>query len=317
MYHRIADEMTDPWDSCVSPRHFGDHLAILSEHATLLPLREVIAGLKDGRLPPRTVAITFDDGYADNLYNAKPILERNAAPATVFVINEGIGRRREFWWDELEHLFLQPGRLPSELHIKISGLAYHWHLADEAIYTESQWQQHRHWRYDKRPPGIRQLLCRKLHALLIKLSKKARRDVMEHLFAWARQVPMCRESHRSMTPGELLELGKGGLVEIGAHTLSHPLLSRLSPTRQFEEIRMSRMQLEVLLGPGVFGFSYPFGNYAAESVGIVRDAGFHYACAVTNNPLAINNNLYELPRVCVSDWPASIFAQKMRNGFQI
>ena len=63
--------------------------------------------------------ITFDDGYADVLHHAKPLLERHSVPATVFVATGAIGQRREFWWDELGGLFLQPGTLPEELELTV------------------------------------------------------------------------------------------------------------------------------------------------------------------------------------------------------
>ena len=66
----------------------------------------LVAGLRGGGLTGREVAITFDDGYRDNLTSAKPILERAEAPATVFITMDRLGAAREFWWDELAHMCL-------------------------------------------------------------------------------------------------------------------------------------------------------------------------------------------------------------------
>ena len=65
-----------------------------------------------GDVPSAGVVVTFDDGYADNFHNAKPLLERYEIPATVFVTTGYLQDQREFWWDELERILLQPGTLP-------------------------------------------------------------------------------------------------------------------------------------------------------------------------------------------------------------
>jgi peptidoglycan/xylan/chitin deacetylase (PgdA/CDA1 family) len=81
------------------------------------------------------VVITFDDGYADNLHNAKPLLERYDIPATVFVTTGHIGHEREFWGDELDRLLLQPSTLPELLGLSINGSPYQWELGEVAHYT--------------------------------------------------------------------------------------------------------------------------------------------------------------------------------------
>ena len=75
-YHRVAEYSSDPWGICVTPRHFQEHLEVLRDYGCIMRLEDVVGALRKGTLPHRAVGITFDDGYADNLYNAKPLLER-------------------------------------------------------------------------------------------------------------------------------------------------------------------------------------------------------------------------------------------------
>ncbi len=97
-YHRVADVAHDPHLMCVSPQHFAAQLEALRRFAHTVSLQELVLGLQNGALPRRAVALTFDDGYADVLYHAWPLLERYEIPATVFVVSGCLGR--EFWWDE-------------------------------------------------------------------------------------------------------------------------------------------------------------------------------------------------------------------------
>ncbi len=121
MYHRVAEVDSDPWGLCVSPRHFSEQLEVLTEYGTSLGLSRFIHALNRGRLPPRPIVVTFDDGYMDNLSDAAPLLERYEVPATIFLVSGAMGRRREFWWDELERVLLQPGPLPKDLQLMIAG----------------------------------------------------------------------------------------------------------------------------------------------------------------------------------------------------
>jgi peptidoglycan/xylan/chitin deacetylase (PgdA/CDA1 family) len=82
------------------------------------------------------VVVTFDDGYADNLHHAKPLLERYGIPATVFVTSDYIGQEHEFWGDKLERLLLQPGALPQTLQLQVNGTAYQWSLGEAAYFSE-------------------------------------------------------------------------------------------------------------------------------------------------------------------------------------
>ncbi len=112
MYHRVAEGGTDPFSLCVAPNRFAEHLEVLRKHVEPMHLRDFVAKLDNGGISRPTAVITFDDGYADNLKIAKPLLERHDVPATVFLTTGYLGGQREFWWDELDRLLLQPGVLP-------------------------------------------------------------------------------------------------------------------------------------------------------------------------------------------------------------
>ena len=120
LYHRVAEVVHDPWGLAVAPARFAEQLEALAMRFSPLPLGELAARMDAGDLPPRSVALTFDDGYRDNLETAEPLLARYGVRATIFVVSWYVGSGREFWWDELEALS-EPERL-RELHAELQVL---------------------------------------------------------------------------------------------------------------------------------------------------------------------------------------------------
>src|SRR5437867_770420 len=98
LYHRVGGPRFDPFLLDVSPARFDAQMAALHGGYAVLPLDEFEAKRSAGALPPRAVTVTFDDGYADNLTTAAPLLERHGVPATLFVTTGLVGATREFWW---------------------------------------------------------------------------------------------------------------------------------------------------------------------------------------------------------------------------
>ncbi|MGH7792840.1 MAG: polysaccharide deacetylase family protein, partial [Thermodesulfobacteriota bacterium] len=136
MYHSINEWSSDPWSLSVTPSHFAEHLEVLQKYGRPMQLQQFIRKHRFGITPRNVVVVTLDDGYADNLINAKPLLEHYNIPATVFLTTGYIGSQREFWWDELDRLFLQPGKLPEVLCLKINGSSYEWKLDNGGYYSE-------------------------------------------------------------------------------------------------------------------------------------------------------------------------------------
>ena len=143
LYHRVAEVQSDPWSLSVTPRHFAEQLEVLRKVGRPVRLCHLVKNLGEGKSRP--LVVTFDDGYADNLHNAKPLLERYEIPATIFLTTGCIGQDREFWWDELDRLLLQPRTLPKALHLNIDGSTQDWDLGEAADYGEDTARHYRTW----------------------------------------------------------------------------------------------------------------------------------------------------------------------------
>jgi peptidoglycan/xylan/chitin deacetylase (PgdA/CDA1 family) len=316
MYHRVGEPGSDPWDLCVSPQHFAEHLEILRRAGGAASLRQLLEprGYRANRR--RVFALTFDDGYADNLLAACPSLERQAIPATVFLTVDALGSRREFWWDELERIFLQTESLPEVLSVSIAGKRRRWELQDTAGYNADARHAHQSWKAGTTPPTIRQELYYSIWDLLRPLPHAEQRTVLDQLLAWANLESNGRQSHRSLAIPEAIELSRAELIEIGAHTMTHAELSSQPPSIQKHEIRQSKINLEHLLNREVTQFAYPYGAYSRVTLNAVRDAGFELACSTRQSRVPGRVQRYELPRFHVRNWPGEEFERKLAAMFR-
>jgi peptidoglycan/xylan/chitin deacetylase (PgdA/CDA1 family) len=315
LYHRVIEGCSDPWGLCVSPEKFAQQLAVLSKYTKPIKLQELVAALKVGAILPRSVVVTFDDGYADNFQSAKPLLERYNIPATVFVATDYVGGGREFWWDELDRLLLQPGTLPEVLRLTVGGTIKQWELAEAARYSETHRQRDSAWKAPDNPPSKRHSLFVSLWQLLQPMRESERRHVLEELRAWAGAEAGFRSTHRTLSMEELMLLQRGDLVEVGSHTMTHPVLPEFSAALQRDELQRSKARLEELLGHPLTSFAYPYGAYAAETVPIVRETGYACACSTHASVVTRGTDCYQLPRLEVQDWDGEEFSRRLSLWF--
>lgn len=281
-YHRVAAPAWDPYAMCVAPQRFAQQLEALRQHANPIPLPVLMRALGDGKLPPRAVAVTFDDAYADVLTQAKPLLERYRIPATVFVTSAYLGRA--YWWDEVERLLRPPTPVPARISLAIGD-------------TPFEWPPGRHMPGDART-ALLLALCDRLRPL----TEPERAQALERLRDALAPAPDRGEPEpRAMTADELIELCADGLVEIGSHTATHPVLAALPPAAQRVELNASKARLEQVVQRPVTSFSYPNGSVSAQLPALVREAGYACACASHWDVARPGSDPFRLPRFWVPD----------------
>jgi peptidoglycan/xylan/chitin deacetylase (PgdA/CDA1 family) len=290
-YHRITQTSRDPYSICVSPEHFAQQLETLRKRAAPISLREVVEGLECGELPPRAVALTFDDGYKDHLYEVKPLLEKYEVPATFFVTTGYFDT--DFWWNELEDIIISPAKLPPRLSISINGGTFGWNGGSIEHSMKNSSSRHN--------------LLLSVHHRMLLLPQQERQRLLTELREWA-NTDSSETRSKALTRDEVVQLGFGDLVDIGAHSVTHPFLNALSTASQEAEIQQSKASLETLLGRPISGFSYPNGAASEQTISIVQDAGFLFACASYNDVAGRGSNRFYLPRFWIGDWDGQTFS---------
>jgi peptidoglycan/xylan/chitin deacetylase (PgdA/CDA1 family) len=267
LYHRVTHLANDRWSIAVTPEHFAEQLELLTRRATIAPL----AGLNSATVRPNaraaTVVVTFDDGYADNLHEALPVLQRYDVPATVFVASDAVVQGREFWWDDLERLVT-----PAD--------------------------------YDA------------VWARLRDADARERETALETLRSATDVERAPRSAYRPLTPDELACLARDVRIEIGAHTASHARLAALTGVAQRAEIDAGRQALQSIIERPVESFAYPFGragDYTAETMQLVREAGFVHACVNQAGRVDRSTDRFALPRLYVRDWNGDEFAAALSD----
>ena len=314
MYHRVTELPNDPNLLAVAPERFAEQLEVVRKYATPIRLAQLVEELRQGSVPKKAVVVTFDDGYVDNLHHAKPLLERYEIPATFFITTGQLGSQREFWWDELDRILLQPGLLPDSFRLCFNGREHEWELGEAAKYTEKEFERDRGWHIEHRSdPGPRQRLFRDLYRLMHTLSVHEQRRILNALRAWAEVDALGRSMHRTLTSAQLVQLNHGDLFEIGAHTMNHPILAALPSKEQRDEIEQSKTQLEAILQQPVVSFSYPHGSSTTETLSILEKLGFLCACSSEPEAVIRGTHRLELPRAVVRDWDREMFTHWLKG----
>jgi peptidoglycan/xylan/chitin deacetylase (PgdA/CDA1 family) len=318
VYHRVADQVVDPWNLAISPRHFAEHLDILRRSFRPAPLDDLVRRARAGTLRAREVAVTFDDGYADNLRAAKPLLERYGIPATVFITTGALSDPTTLWWDALQRLLIQPEQLPRQLDLEIAGRRRTWVLGEASYFSGAAAQNAGAWRGLQPPPHPRLGLYQQLWESLRKMSPAERRSAIDHLAAWSGRRHEPDDGDRPLAWSEVEKLVEGNLITVGAHSVTHVRLADLPLHLQESEIRESRATLEEMTGRPVTAFAYPHGgpeDYGQESVRLVQEAGFQCACAAYSGLLGPHTDFFQIPRLYMEDWDGDTFARLLRSRF--
>jgi len=290
LYHRVASLACDPEMLSVTPENFRAQMRYLKENFPLVRFED------DWKAAPKpAIAVTFDDGYADNWLEALPILEEVGVPATIFITTGVIGTGRVFWWHELEQMLLARQDLPATFTLNDDRHAGTWP-------TDTGRE--------------REELYHAMVRLMNNTDATNRDNWLSQLHRWAGGEAAASGIHRVMTVAEARRLAHSSLVTVGAHTVTHTRLSTLCGDAQRDEITASKQQLEEWLGCEIAVFSYPFGrrrDYTRKSCAICREAGFIKAAANFPGQAHRWTDPYQIPRHLVRDWPVEQFAERLRG----
>ena len=303
VYHRIAEVAVDHWGLCVSPSHFEEQLHVMRRTRRPLPLADFVRHLTAGTLPQDAVAVTFDDGYVDNLVAGKPRLAAADVPATVFLATGYLGRPGEFWWDELSRLLLA-GRGPRTFELVMRGQAVPIDLGAEPVT-----------RKDRTPTATtaRQMALTPIWEAMRRMEVDERDAIMTQLRAILADPGRDADRGRAMTSEEVRALASDGSITIGAHTVTHPLLPDLADAACRREIAESKTACEALIETPVAGFAYPYGGVDAKARDAVSAAGFAFACSTHHAPASSASDPFALPRIQICNWDGDVFQRALHR----
>ncbi len=296
MYHRVLPQDRGvngrpDWERyqslpgiVVSPEMFEAQMRFLARDYQVISTNELLKTLDSGKLLlPRSVVLTFDDGWRDNYVYAFPVLKKLNLPATIFLATGFINTNRIFWPERVIDYLTSGDRSASEL---LAG-------ADTPI-----------------PPAIGKLIeaagevgpAAQLHLLdrlvaEMKLMAPDARDIlMKSLFSDATEKDPARSEVRVMLDWqEIAEMFSAGIT-FGSHGVSHELLTMVDSGQQERELRESREVIEKRIGGTVDIFAYPNGNHDDQIKRLVRRAGYRCAMAVTKAHVSHQSDRYSLGR---------------------
>jgi peptidoglycan/xylan/chitin deacetylase (PgdA/CDA1 family) len=252
IYHRVLQEKDPLVPSIPDMRTFDWQMALLARNFNVLPLELALASLQEGTLPERAIAISFDDGYADNLEIAIPILKRHGLHATFFIATGYLDGGR-MWNDDI----IEAVRLCRERSLDLHDLG----LGTLAIGS-----------FDEKRATINSLLSSLKHRPILE-----REDIAD---AIASRSTEALPQDLMLTSKQLKHISTVGM-DIGGHTVSHPILATLDQESAQQEVIEGKEGLEKLLGQEISLFAYPNGkpgsDFLARDAEIVAKAGFKAA----------------------------------------
>lgn len=294
IYHRVLPE-PDLLTGEGGIVQFEKGLSYLVSNFNVLPLSEAVTRLRSGTLPARAACITFDDGYADNAEIALPLLQKYDVTATFFIASGFLDGGR-MWNDTV----IESVRLAQGDRLDLSSID----LGNHAITTLEQ----------------RQATLNRLIGRLKYQSHETRSELVEKLSTMiAARLP----DDLMMTSAQVKQLHDAGM-EIGGHTLTHPILASIDDIAARTEIAEGKAKLEAIIGTPLRLFAYPNGkpekDYLPAHVKMVKEAGFEAAVSTAWGAAQHDNDMFQLPRFTPwdkSEWRYVLrMVQNMRQRIQ-
>ncbi len=279
-YHRVGTEGV-PLFSRLEPNVFAAQMSFLKKYYRLVSLGQLCSELQEARLVKPTLAITFDDGYRDLYTHAYPVLQKYQIPATIYLIGRSMETGEAPWYDRI-FAGLSAADGPT-LEVELAA-PRRFVLSSSATRAAAAWEIVCHLR--SVPDAERRVWCAEFERRV--------------------QVPEKELQDRMLNWEQVRVMQRGG-VFFGAHTMTHPSVSRLAPSMLDEELRMSKQILQDGLGSAVGDFAYPFGKTSdcgTTSGDFLLRCGYRSAVTTTAGTNMVDANLMALRRLQIGDDPS-------------
>jgi len=286
-YHRILATPDHLLDSDPDVETFRWQMRLLAECFNVMPLHEAIETMRTGRMPARAVAITFDDGYSSFHDLALPVLAEYGLPATVFVTTGHMDARSSMWNDMILEAVRQLP--PTSLDLRELGMG------------------------ELPLNGIEQR--RRTARILTERCKYLPLPEREAFTAHLQRLAGVALQQDLMLDADMLRAMTHKRIEIGGHTVSHPILAKIDDESARREIVENKQQLEAIIGQPVRMFAYPNGkrraDYTAAHIRMLEEAGYSAAFTTEIGAATSADPRFELPRACPWDATPSKFAVRL------
>jgi peptidoglycan/xylan/chitin deacetylase (PgdA/CDA1 family) len=314
-YHRICVSKYDPQILAVTPANFEEHLQVIQRLAFPLALSKYTHPFDYRNKIRNGVIITFDDGYDDFYSQVLPLLAKYDIPATVFITSGYIDNTKEFYWDELEHLLFRLITQPLILNIQIKGQIHNFEINP----IHNQRLENFSWNVTR--PALSaspQALYKELCARMQPLPEIECINILDQIRTQMGVEQQITISNQVLSSDQIGKLSTNSLVNLGAHTSTHPKLSTLPFELQFNEIRTSKNTLEKIINRKIYSFAYPYGtktSYSKQTPSLVKQAGFVQACSNFEGLAWRFSDPFQLPRFLVRNWDGDALTAKLQKWF--
>lgn len=297
IFHRVHAQADSIFPHEPDAARFERLMRFVVRSFHVMTLGEAVTCLTQGNLPSRALVITFDDGYADNAEVALPILQRCGLSASFFVSTGFLGSGR--MWNDSVIECLRACRQP-EIDLDSFGLG----------------------RRALTGPTERRLVIEALLPRIKYLTLAEREEAIGRLqnLCGVTELP----SNLMMRAEQVREMHRAGM-EIGAHTVNHPILTTLTPAEAEYEISEGRRQLESITGAPVDMFAYPNGkpgrDYDHSHVALLRKLGFRGAVSTAPGVGRSGDDLFQLPRFTpwgdsLATWATRLLLNQRNTRFE-
>ena len=296
-YHGVQERHSRPSSSMHVPLDtFARTMRAVGRVASFVPLRELVMRHLSGRPTRGLVAVTFDDAYASVATSAWRVLAELEIPVTMFVVTDAAVSGVPFWWDRVDALF-------------DAANAEQWRAFEEACGLPATFRH-------GQPTDMGPL--RPLRQWILAEHSGRWPEELEPVIARVERDLACGPQQWPLTFEQLDELVKSPLVDLGVHTVSHPVLPLLSDDAQRQEIRASFRILAERYACTLPVLAPPFGLYDRRTFEVLREEGLEACLSLEAASLRDGTQSALIPRFCMSarhpPWKAVLYAMGVWGG---